>query len=50
MPAMNDQRSKDIIEKMGELWVCHPKNKIKRLEQPLGVLETSRKGSKILKR
>jgi hypothetical protein len=50
MPAANDQKSKEIIEKMGELWVCHPKNKIKRLEQPLGVLDQSRKGSKILKR
>jgi hypothetical protein len=50
MPAMNDQKSKDIIEKMGELWVCHPKNKTKRLETPLGILDQSRMGSKILKR
>jgi hypothetical protein len=50
MPAMNDAKSKAIIETMGELWVCHPKNKIKRLETPLGVLDQSRKGSKILKR
>ena len=50
MPAMNDAKSAAIIQAMGELWVCHPKNKIKRLETPLGVLEQSRKGSKILKR
>jgi hypothetical protein len=50
MPAANDAKSKAIIEKMGELWVCHPKNKTKRLETPLGILDQSRMGSKILKR
>lgn len=50
LPAMNDAKSKDIIEAMGELWVLHPKNRVKRLETPLGILDQSRIGSKILKR
>lgn len=34
LPAMNDAKSKEIIEKMGELWICHPNNRIKRLDKP----------------
>ena len=40
MPDYNLQKSKEIIEQMGDKWVCHPSNKVKRLDVPLDVLRT----------
>lgn len=31
--ARNEQRVKEAIEKMGEKWLLHPKNKVKRLRK-----------------
>ena len=45
----NAVNSKAAIKKMGNKWVCHPDNYVKRLEIPLDVLNAHR-GSKILKR
>jgi len=45
----NALNSKAAIKKMGNKWVCHPDNYVKRLEIPLDVLNAHR-GSKILKR
>ena len=47
MPEYNLQKSKEIIEEMGEKWVCHPANKIKRLDVPLDILK--RPQSKVLR-
>jgi len=41
----NAMDSKAMIKKMGNKWVCHPDNHVKRLETPLGQLY---KGSRIL--
>lgn len=41
----NEVDSKAMIKKMGNKWVCHPDNHVKRLEVPLGQLY---KGSKVL--
>lgn len=48
MPAYNLAKSKEIIEQMGEKWVCHPANKIKKLDVPLDILKTHQ--SKVFKR
>ena len=45
----NAINSKAAIKKMGNKWVCHPDNYVKRLEMPLDVLNAHR-GSKILTR
>jgi hypothetical protein len=41
----NELDSKAIIKRMGNKWVCHPDNHVKRLETPLGQLY---RGSKVL--
>ena len=41
----NKTDSKAMIKKMGNKWVCHPDNRVKRLETPLGQLT---KGSRVL--
>lgn len=41
----NEMDSKAMIKKMGNKWVCHPDNRVKRLEVPLGQLN---KGSRVL--
>ena len=38
MPDVIMSDSKDMIEKMGERWVCHPNNRVKRLDKPLEIL------------
>ena len=43
----NAIKSKDIIKAMGNKWVCHKDNQVKRLEIPLDLLNAHR-GSKIL--
>lgn len=48
MPEYNMEKSKEIIKKMGELWCCHPKNKVKRLETPLPILNEPR--NKVLRK
>ena len=41
----NKADSKAMIKKMGNKWVCHPDNRVKRLEVPLGQLY---RGSRVL--
>lgn len=41
----NAANSKAMIKRMGNKWVCHPDNHVKRLKTPLGQLT---KGSRIL--
>ncbi len=48
MPDYNLQKSKEIIEEMGDKWVCHPSNRVKRLDAPLDILKTHQ--SKVFKR
>ena len=48
MPDYNLQKSKEIIEEMGDKWVCHPNNRVKRLDAPLDILKTHQ--SKVFKR
>ena len=48
MPSYNLEKSKEIIEQMGEKWVCHPANKVKKLDVPLDILKTHQ--SKVFKR
>jgi len=48
MPQYNLEKSKEIIEQMGDKWVCHPNNKVKRLDVPLDILKTHQ--SKVFKR
>lgn len=38
MPAVIAADSKEMIEKMGNKWVCHPDNHAKRLDVPLPIL------------
>ena len=38
MPAVIAADSKEMIEKMGAKWVCHPDNSVKRLDVPLLIL------------
>lgn len=38
----NKQDSKAMIKKMGNKWLCHPDNRVKRLEVPLDILNSSR--------
>lgn len=38
MPDVIMSDSKDMIEKMGEKWCCHPSNRIKRLDVPIEIL------------
>ena len=48
MPDYNLQKSKEMIEQMGEKWCCHPSNRVKRLDVPLDILKTHQ--SKVFKR
>lgn len=48
MPEYNLQKSKELIEKMGDKWVCHPNNRIQRLAKPLEILRLNQ--SKILRK
>lgn len=48
MPDYNLQKSKEMIEQMGEKWCCHPSNRVKRLDAPLDILKTHQ--SKVFKR
>jgi hypothetical protein len=48
MPAMIDADAKDIIDKMGAKWCCHPDNRIKRLDVPLDILKSHQ--SKVLRK
>lgn len=48
MPDYNLQKSKEIIETMGDKWCCHPSNAVKKLEKPLEILKQNQ--SKFLKR
>lgn len=41
----NEANSKAFIKRMGNKWVCHPDNRVKRLEVPLPLLS---RGSKVL--
>jgi hypothetical protein len=43
--VQNAANSKAMIKRMGNKWVCHPDNHVKRLKTPLGQLT---KGSRIL--
>ena len=38
MPDVIASDSKDMIEKMGEKWCCHPSNRVKRLDVPIEIL------------
>ena len=38
LPEYNMIKSKEIIEKMGAKWCCHPDNAVKRLDVPLSIL------------
>ena len=48
MPEYNMLKSKEIIEKMGNKWCCHPDNAVKRLDVPLPILTEPK--FKVLKR
>lgn len=48
LPEYNLQKSKQIIEEMGEKWVCHPANSIKKLEAPMPILTDKHYESKYL--
>lgn len=43
----NKENAKAMIKKMGNKWVCHPDNYVKRLEVPLPLLSRE---SKILRK
>lgn len=43
----NRVSSKEMIKKMGDKWLCHPSNRVKRLDVPLPLLSRE---SKVLKR
>lgn len=40
--VQNAKNSKEMIKKMGNKWVCHPDNHIKRLDVPLPILSQSK--------
>ena len=44
----NDMKSKAMIESMGNKWVCHKDNQVKKLDVPLDILGEHK--SKLLKR
>ncbi len=48
MPAVIAADAKEMIEKMGAKWVCHPDNCIKRLDVPLLILNEPK--TKVLKK
>ena len=48
MPAVIEADAKEMIEKMGTKWVCHPDNYIKRLDVPLLILNEPK--TKVLRR
>ena len=39
MPAYNLDKSREVIEKMGDKWCCHPSNRVKKLDVPLDILD-----------
>ena len=43
----NKANAKSMIKKMGNKWVCHPDNYVKRLEVPIDLLNAHR-GSRVL--
>jgi hypothetical protein len=43
----NRVSAKEMIKKMGDKWLCHPSNRVKRLDVPLPLLSRE---SKVLKR
>lgn len=48
MPAVIAADSKEMIEKMGSKWVCHPDNRVKRLDVPMLILNEPK--TKVLKK
>jgi len=48
LPAYWQAQAQEQIKKMGNKWVCHKDNFVKRLEVPLPILNEPR-GSNILK-
>ena len=48
MPAMIDADAKDLVEKMGVKWCCHPDHHVKRLDVPLPILNEPK--TKVLKK
>ena len=48
MPSVIAADSKDMIEKMGTKWVCHPDNRVKRLDVPIPILNEPK--TKVLRR
>lgn len=48
MPAVIDLDAKEMVFKMGNKWVCHPDNRVKRLDVPLPILNEPY--SKVLKK
>ena len=48
MPAVIEADAKEMIEKMGTKWCCHPDNRIKRLDVPLLILNEPK--TKVLRR
>lgn len=48
MPDVILADSKEMIERMGSKWVCHPDNHVKRLDVPLDILKTHQ--SRVLRR
>ena len=48
MPAVIAADSKEMIEKMGAKWVCHPDNRVKRLDVPIPILNEPK--TKVLRR
>jgi hypothetical protein len=48
MPQYNLEKSKEVIEQMGDKWCCHPSNQVKKLDVPLDILKTHQ--SKVFKR
>ena len=48
MPAVIAAESKEMIEKMGSKWVCHPDNRVKRLDVPMLILNEPK--TKVLKK
>ena len=47
LPQYNLQKSKAIIESMGNKWCCHTDNSIKKLDAPIEILKEHQ--SKILR-
>lgn len=48
MPEVIAADSKEMIERMGTKWCCHPDNRVKRLDVPLEILKSHQ--SKVLRK